>query len=410
MQTAQAQSRIATTASGAGPAPVDLGPEALLAAIRALAPKIAARADEIEQARTLPADLFAEIAATGVFRMVLARSLGGGEFALPDIIPIIEEIARADGSTGWNVFIGSELATIWERFDRDVIAPIFASGDVMARAPLSPRGVAERVPGGYRLKGQWPLASGAYANDWVLVSAIVLEGGAPRMTAEGATEIRICIVPAASTRIVETWDSIGLRSTMSNDVAIEEVFVAEDHTIPFGKEQRDGPLVARLPIWMALGPFHCAMVLGVARGAIDDLAALARTKRPLLNPAIRMAEDPVFQQRLGTLEVRLAAARAYAVSETHAAWAFADDPQPAPAEARARFRAMMAHVHQECMAIASEVFALEGSNVLYNSSPLQRRFRDMRAACQHIVASPEIFRPLGAFVLGEATPAMRASI
>jgi len=209
---------------------------------------------------------------------------------------------------------------------------------------------------------------------------------------------------------VPTWDAIGLRSTMSNDVTIDDVFVADDHAIPFGKEQRHGPRLARLPIWMALGPFHCAMVLGVARGAIDDLLTLARTKRPLLNPAIRLAEDPVFQQRVGGLEVRLAAARAYLVSATEAAWTQADGPEPAPVEARARFRAMMAHVHVECMAIASEVFALEGSNVLYNTSPLQRRFRDMRAACQHIVASTEIFRPLGALVLGEAPPAMQASI
>lgn len=407
MATTQAMSRAGTGKT----APVDAGPGALLEAVKALAPKISARADEIEQNRALPADLFEEIAATGVFRMILPRALGGAEFDLPDIIPVIAEFARADGSTGWNVFIGSELASVWQRFDPEVLAPIFEGpGEVMARAPLSPRGTAERVAGGFRLKGQWPLASGSYANQWVLVSALVTENGAPSLTPQGAPEIRICIVPAAETRIVPTWDAIGLRGTMSNDVAIDGVLVPHARTIPFGKEQADGPRIGRLPIWMALGPFHCAFVLGVARGAIDDLIALAQTKRPLLNPAIRMAEDALVQQRLGSLEVRLAAARAYVVAETQTAWGLAGAGEPAPPEARARFRAMMAHVHTECLAIASEVFTLEGSNVLYNASPLQRRFRDMRAACQHIVASTEIYRPLGALLLGEAPPELRGAL
>ncbi len=43
---------------------------------------------------------------------------------------------------------------------------------------------------------------------------------------------------------------------------------------------------------------------------------------------------------------------------------------------------MIAHVHSECVAVGNEVFSLAGSNVLYNDSSLQRRFRDLRSACQ----------------------------
>jgi alkylation response protein AidB-like acyl-CoA dehydrogenase len=392
-------------------APVFQGPAALLDAIRQIMPEIAERAGEMERARALPRDLFEKIAATGVFRMVLARDFGGAEYRLPDVIPIIEEIARADGSTAWNVFIGAELASIWQHFDRDVVAAVFAAErNVMTRAPLSPRGTAENVDGGFLLNGHWPLASGSYENEWVLVCAAIVEGGAPVIDDLGMPDLRIFALPAPDVSVVETWDSIGLRSTMSNDVVVDGKYVPAEHCIPFSKVESDGPLIGRLPLWLALGPFHCAMVLGVARGMLDELATLACTKRPILNPAIRMSEDPLIQYRIGALEVRFAAARSFLISETEAAWTIVAGGTAVPPMVRARSRSMMAFVHGECMAIANEVFSLAGSNVLYNDSALQRRFRDMRAACQHIVASTEIFRPLGALVLGEATPTTMASL
>ncbi len=50
-----------------------------LAAVRALAAAIAARADEIEQGRRLPPDLVEELTAAGCFRNLVPRSHGGAE-------------------------------------------------------------------------------------------------------------------------------------------------------------------------------------------------------------------------------------------------------------------------------------------------------------------------------------------
>src|SRR5262244_2778719 len=53
--------------------------QAMLAAARALFPQIAAAADEIERERRLPQPLFEALTAAGLMRMVIPRSLGGGE-------------------------------------------------------------------------------------------------------------------------------------------------------------------------------------------------------------------------------------------------------------------------------------------------------------------------------------------
>ena len=72
-----------------------------------LLPGIAARAGEIEQARQLPADLAAELVATGVFKLCVPRDLGGGEAHPAVLLEAIESASRADGSVGWNIMIGA---------------------------------------------------------------------------------------------------------------------------------------------------------------------------------------------------------------------------------------------------------------------------------------------------------------
>jgi indole-3-acetate monooxygenase len=387
--------------------PVDSGPQELLAALRRLTPEIASRAQEVESGRALPVDLFEKIAATGIFHMLETREFGGAEYRLPEVIPIIEEIARADGSTAWNVLVGTEASAIWQHFDRKVTASIFAGDrDVMTRAPLTPRGTATRVKDGFLLKGRWPLGSGAYENEWFLFGAMIV-GSEANAGGLGLPDLCICAVPAASARVLDTWDAIGLRSTMSHDVVVEETFVPVDHSIPMPwAADGDGPTIARLPMWLVFGPFHCAMVLGVARGSLEEIVTLAKSKRPFLNPTIRMAEDPLIQYRVGSLEMRLAAARSLVIAECEAVWELAAAKSLISPLTRARFRSTVAFVHTECMSIANEIFTLAGSNVLYNTSSLQRRYRDMRAACQHVVASNEIYRPFGALVLGEEPPEM----
>ena len=71
-----------------------------LDAARKLVPLIRSCADEIEAERELPRPLFEALADAGLFRLVLPRALGGAELDLPTYVEVIEEIGKADASTG----------------------------------------------------------------------------------------------------------------------------------------------------------------------------------------------------------------------------------------------------------------------------------------------------------------------
>lgn len=378
----------------------------VLTAIRALAPEIAERAGEIEDSGVVPADLLSRIAASGAFRMFVAREYGGEEMSLPSAMAVLEEVARADASAAWTVMIGADFGLVFGRFPAQVLdTEVYIDGpDAMARGAFAPKGVAVPEDGGYRVNGRWPLASGSYPHQWVMGNCIVLKDGQPTMTDFGVPDTRLVLVPAAEAHFVETWDSVGLRGTNSHDVVIEDVFVPADHATQFyGAPSVDAP-VFRLPVQVALAPTHAAVVLGIAEGALADLRAIAKTKRPAFNPGMRVAEDPVFQYRLGLLETRLASVRALVERESQMIWDMAIAGQQVTDLAGARVRSMVAWSHSECVEIVNAAFGLAGSNAVYRSSNLQRRLRDVRTAAQHVSATAEIYQILGALVTGQDVP------
>jgi alkylation response protein AidB-like acyl-CoA dehydrogenase len=378
----------------------------VLEAVRKLSPEIAERADEIEKAKVVPADLLERLADAGAFRMFVARQYGGEEMSLPEAMAVIEEVSRADASTGWTVMIGADFAPVFARLSKDVLDnEIYPDGpNAMARGAFAPKGVAVATEGGYIVNGQWPLASGSYEHQWVMGNCIVLENGAPRMTDMGVPEMKLAMVPTEQAQFLDTWDSVGLRATNSNDFVLRDVFVPEHHTGEFfGAAGVDTPMF-RLPTRLALGPTHVAVVLGVAQGALDDVRELAKTKRPAFKPMMRLAEDPVFQFRLGLLDTRLAAVRALSEKETQLMWDAAVAGEPITTMVTVRQRAMVARAHTECVEIVNEAFGLAGSNAMYNTSSLQRRFRDIRTAAQHVAASAEIYQIVGALLVDEDVP------
>lgn len=384
-------------------APQAKTPADMLDAIATLAPELIARGDEAERERRPPDDLTHKLADTGIFKMLWPAERGGLGFTIPEALPVIEALAAADGSAGWSTMIGVESASLWLRFPSDLPSARDASHGVLTRAALIPRGVANETPEGWRLKGRWPLTSGAYEADWFIASAQVVDADGPRLRPDGLPDMRHFAVRPEHVEILDTWRALGLRSTMSHDIVIDTVLPTH-HAAPALGVIESPYALGRLPTWMALGPFHCAVIIGIVRGALADLAALLPTKRPVLNPVIRTCDDPLVQHQVGEAATRLNSARAFLMSEMQAAWDMAEAGAAFTAPVRVRFRSMLSFVHAECIAVMNTLFHLAGATPVYDGAPMQRRFRDLRTACQHVTASTEVYRPYGAFLMDAPVP------
>jgi hypothetical protein len=76
-------------------------------------------------------------------------------------IPVVEELARADGSIGWLAMVGARCAWFTSRLDPDVAAHLFDRDTALAGSISPGPGKAWEVDGGYRASGRWTFASGS---------------------------------------------------------------------------------------------------------------------------------------------------------------------------------------------------------------------------------------------------------
>jgi hypothetical protein len=155
--------------------------------------------------------------------------------------------------------IGCDSGYLSAFLDQNVARAMYPDIWVATGAAATPTGKASRVPGGYRVEGRFPFVSGCHHSEWVWLGCIVHEGDAPRADAKGVPETRQCFLRVSQCEILDTWYTMGLRGTGSNDILVRNVFVPEEQTFSFQDPalvKRPGPLHA-FPYWTGCGARHC---------------------------------------------------------------------------------------------------------------------------------------------------------
>ena len=374
-----------------------------LDAARALAPEISARAQEAEDLRTLPVDLVDRIRAAGLFHLGVPAAYGGLECDPITIFDVVEELSRADGSTGWTVFIGN--STSFVAWLDPVAAKEIVAGrpDFISTGVFAPTGVARPAdddPGTLVVDGRWTFNSGCPHADWFINGVIVMDGDAPRIV-DGRPDWRFAYYPASDGEIVDTWHVAGLRGTGSHDVVASGVRVPMERTIApmFEPARVDGPLY-RQPFAVMLTAFMSAFPLGIARRALDEFATLATKKSRAIPPGPTLAADEAVQVELARAEATVRAARAYAREALAAAYESVCAGDEVSLTQRNDVLMAGLHAGRSARMATDTVFALAGGGALYDTSPLQRCVRDLLAGTQHIFYSVGRWKAGGRIQLG----------
>src|SRR6202035_2094880 len=128
---------------------------------------------------------------------------------------------------------------------------------------------------------------------------------------------------------------------------------------------------------------HGALHLGIAEGALDDVLALADAGRQQLRAAVPMRESETFQFELGRVVADLRAARAFHQVQVASHWRHALAGTLKDEALLAQSTQTGIWVVTTCVRIADACFTLAGGSAVYESSPLQRRLRDLTVARRH---------------------------
>lgn len=377
--------------------------ERMLADIRELAPNITARAAEIETGRRIPPDLVETLRSIGVFRMLVPHSQGGLEFDLPTALDIIRALGRIDGSVGWTVMIGNGSAIFAALLQREIYDQVYRNGpDAILAGSIQPCGTAEAAPGGWRVNGRWPFASGCLHADWMAGFCVMTEGGKPipgPAGEEGPPLVRGFALPARDWRIEDTWHVAGLKGTGSHHIAITDTLVPAVNFFDLvnGLPCQPGPLYQAVPQVLPL--LHGANTVGMAEGALDELVELANTGRQQFRAALPMRDSEIFQSELGRLAAEVRAARAFFEAQAAGHWHHACAGTLKDEALLTQSTQTAIWLVTTCVRVADACFTLGGGSALYETSPLQRRLRDLHAAAQHAVVHQRHYASAGKLLL-----------
>jgi len=371
----------------------------LLDAAQKLVPQIRSAADEIEKQRELPRSLFEAMADAGLFHMAIPRAIGGGEIDLPTYVQVIEEIGKADASTGWCLNQGAIFGSYAARMPRAVARTIWIDVPraVVANTP-APSAKAIVVPGGYRVTGRQGFSTGCRHASWVAAHAQIIENGRVRLEGE-QPETRYFFVPVAEAELLDTWHTRGMRGTGTHHFAVNDVFVPTERTVlsQTAPLLEDRPLF-RIPRTLLFASGDAAVAFGMARTCLETFGELAGAKTPRAMQGL-LRDQAMVQMTVGQAEAALRSGRAFLLEAVREIWA-ASSGGTLALEHRANLRLATTHGIRLAAQIIDSIYNASGATAAYEDHLLQRHFQDIHVITQHLQGRLTHYELIGRYWLG----------
>ena len=360
--------------------------------------EIERRRDEFDRLSHVPRDMIAKMKRAGIYRASTPRRFGGDALPPPRFLDILERIAIADGSTAWVAAFGS-ANTYLAALPVETQQQIYAKGpDQVFAGGLYPLQPAIKVPGGYKVSGQWRFASGCKGADWIGVGI----GGTPASSGDaGAGKPFTAVLPASDVEIVDNWNVVGMQGTGSHDLRLRDKFVEAQWTfVRGGGALIDEPLY-RYPAVAYQAQVHAAVNVGLARAALDLLTEMSGATRTTTG-APRLADRAYYRSGLAKAEANWRSARAFFYESAEAAWQtiIAGDPVT-PAQSNL-MRLSATHAAQVCAEVVMQAYQMAGIAAIYRESRLQRLVRDSIVVTQHAFLGEGTYDASGALFVGIA--------
>jgi alkylation response protein AidB-like acyl-CoA dehydrogenase len=370
--------------------------EQLVDRVRAMAPVIRERAVAYDRDARFPTENFDDFRANGLLGLCVPRQYGGLGASYGDYVRVSEEIGRSCGATALT-FNMHNATMLWcgevadlldltdeqraqhEQLRAQMFNGVIEHGHIHSQpfsegtAPGETAGVGTKavaVDGGWLVSGRKIFASLSGSATYYNVTAQV----------EGEDFIRLLGVPAAAKgiAILDDWDPLGMRATMSRTLIMEKVFVPfRNEWMPPGAYNQ---AATRYP-WLFLS--LCPSYLGLTAGILDFTASYLRGEvEGQRNTARR--DNTVKQQGWAMMQIKYEQSRAMLHLAIDGAVIDPSEQQLITAWAAAYT------VMDNAAEVASAAIRVCGGQSMFRSMPLERMYRDARLGALMLPWSGEI--------------------
>ena len=323
---------------------------------------------------------------SNVQKYLVPKTLGGFEGSLLDYSKAIRFSSRHDGSTGWRLLIGATLNGAVAAFGTDeAVEKIFTNKDksnksVIVAGQTSPRAEVEIIGKEFQLSGKFKFGSGLKEANWVLC-------GFTHPTDGGH---RLAIIPKNKVKVQGGWSTFGLSETDSVDYKIDPVMVTPEFTFLHDTVNplRDCPTF-RSGIATVMLAGHIGFAIGIAEQALVDITKLVSSERR----SGKLIERDDFLIGYGRQQATLKSIISFAESCLSAADNSVKSQDLSQAH-KDEIRIAAIHTTESARNIVRFIFDYAGMTSASKTSSLNRAFRDMHVASQHLLVNSSQYKPI----------------
>ena len=368
------------------------GEREVLAALRSSLPWFREQSEEAARARRLPEATVARIRDLGLMRLLQPARHGGFEAPPEAFVLAMLELSAACSAAGWVLGVVGvhhyHLGLYEDRLQAEVWGE---DADTWISSSYAPSGTADRVEGGFVLRGRWSFSSGSDHCRWAFVGGMAVDGQG------GPPEYRHFVLPRSDYEIEDVWNVSGLSGTGSNDIVVDDVFVPEYRTMSVadlaalrcpGRRENTGPLFS-CPWGAVFLNAVCVPLVGMAQAVLDECITYHRSK--IGDGGNRLAmPHPVTLARLAEASSDIDAARLSLLANVREVYDWAVREGEVPLAVRTRARRDQAVAVTRAMAAADAGYYSAGPRAISLQSPIQRIWRDVHAGAHHAVNLPDL--------------------
>jgi alkylation response protein AidB-like acyl-CoA dehydrogenase len=371
--------------------------------VRALRPLLRSRAAQGEQQRRVHEESIIALREAGALKLGQPRRYGGLQASIRTMLDVSAAAAEGDGGTAWVATLLNVCAWMVGLYPEQAQDDIWAANPgALVAGVFAPTATTRKVDGGYRVTGKWYYNSGSWHADWAGLGIPITDDDG-EIIDQGAA-----LIPVSDLALEDTWFVAGMKSTGSNCLVADDVFVPghrimsvppaiEGHYLTEHKDESlyRSALVPVLALVLA-GP-----QLGLGRAALDLVREKA-AKKPISYTFYTAQSDSVaFQLQLAEAAMLIDTAHLHA-------YRAADDIDRAAAAGtypdflnRARIRADTGWAVQNITKAIDILLWAHGAASFADVNPLQRIWRDSSVAARHAVVLPAVsYEVYGKALLG----------
>jgi acyl-CoA dehydrogenase len=386
-------------ATGTHPVPVRPDDDRFVGLAADIGAVAAEHAADHDRDATFVTEAYAAMRANGYLALAVPSELGGLGATMRQVAYAQAELARHDGATAlaatMHLYLTALQAFRYRSGAPDaeaVLRRVADEGIVIATSGgsdwLWPTTVAEPDgEGNLRVSGRKAFCSQSPEATAVATSAVLGQPG------DDAEVVHFSLPLAAEgVRIVETWDTLGMRGTASHDLVLDDVVVPADKVAgrrPYG--EFGVPLMAAA---LHFAPVAGATYFGIAAGARD--VAVAGASAGARGPRA-LGDLPHVQRQVGLMDAELRSAW----------WALmgALDEMGEDYVVSPDLLSTLMLAKRQAVVAASAVVGLAmdtlGGRSYFRSSPLERAYRDVRAGSFHPFPPEVTLAYAGKLALGD---------